>query len=273
MNRRCHLILALAASSALSVVAACFGDNEVGGPLLQEVIAPQAVDADGGIASIVVRVRARPQEEVAVSLTATLGVHTPERAVVTTDAAGLAEATFTYTAGPTPGTEDSLAQVTDPLGAVSSRDFSFAVTPITRVGQSQQLTGFAAVDLGFFEGQAVPVASAGSLRRVGLFAPGPAEILIGVYSEVAGLPSALVVQTTGMLQRGRNELAVPATTLAAGSYWIMASYKGAANMYVGTTVVPTRYIARPFATTAPAVYPSHTLYNDEVRNLYLVFGE
>lgn len=100
-------------------------------------------------------------------------------------------------------------------------------------------------------------------------------MVVGIYSDVSGDPTALLAGTSGKLVAGINELSVPEVALPAGTYWFMMGlrtsttrlYRSDANQR------PLKYVTRTFSTSPPATYPA--IYNEQdesQRNVYLVLG-
>jgi hypothetical protein len=252
---------------------ACFGDNDgSGSPQIVDVSVPASVDAEGGSATLVVRVRGRAEEQLSIALNGTLGSFDPSEKLVITDANGDASMMTSFTAGAVSGDEEAIANVSNFSGDRSSFRFAFPVTPINRVGQFTQLPSSEPASLGYLEGQAITVTDPGVLRRVGIVSTGAVDVVVGIYTESAGQPTTLLASTSATLKLGVNELPVPDTSLPAGTYWFMANYRTAVSLYVGTATRFTKFVSRTFATALPTTYPPHMTYTDNVRNYYFVLG-
>jgi hypothetical protein len=253
---------------------ACFGDNEGSALQILGVEAPlDGVDAELGRAPVTVRFQAEREEQLDVAMTSTLGTFTPAQSLVITGLEG--EATFTpeFLAGAEGGDAQGTATVTNPDGDVAQLSFSFPVVPLTRVGETAQLPNLSSLLPNYLEGQSITLAAPGRLRKVGLFAAGTSEVVVGLYSDVAGEPTALLTSVTGLLKAGVNELVVPEVTLPAGTYWFMSNYRASAPTYRSAAMRPLKYVSRTFSTVLPATYPA--IYNDTTepqRNVYLVLG-
>jgi hypothetical protein len=254
-------------------VVGCFGDNDgSGSPQIVDVSVPAGVDAEGGSATLVVRVRGRAEEQLSIALNGTLGSFDPSEKLVITDANGDASMMTSFTAGTVSGDEEAIANVSNFSGDRSSFRFAFPVTPINRVGQFAQLSSSEPADLGSLEGQPITVTDPGMLRRVGIVSAGPVEVVVAIYAENAGQPTTLITSTSATLKLGVNELPVPEASLPAGTYWFAAQYRTAVTLYVGTATRSTKYFTQTFGTALPATFPTHTTYTDTVRNYYLVLG-
>lgn len=98
------------------------------------------------------------------------------------------------------------------------------------------------------------------------------NVKMALYSDVAGSPSALLVQTAGTaVTVGVEEISVTPTAIAAGNYWIMAVYNVDASIgisYAGTTTV--KYRSLTYASALPNPFGAITTYSGQEFNYYIV---
>jgi hypothetical protein len=267
----------LTASLLLFFAGGCFGDNDGGdAPRILGVEAPQTVDVEGGIAAISVRVKGKPSEELALSFTGDDALGRFEVSVASLATDELGEATFSarFVAGAATGVITSEVRVENAEGARGDAELSLEVTPIQRIGEITQYTLTEPADINYLEGQPITVAEPGTLRRLGIIATGPVDVVVALYADSNDVPGALVATTTATLRAGVNELPVEGVPLPAGTYWFMANYRSSTNLYISSTLRRTVYVPRAFAAQIPATYPYSALndYDDGIRNYYVVTG-
>lgn len=283
---RIYGLIAGGIAATLLCAPGCFGDNSdgVGSPSSDDlsftsVEAPVAgVDAEGSRTPIQIRVKGKRDEQLTIAVTSTLGTFSPEQNVVITDAAGEATWSPEFIAGPTGGDAMAVANVANLSGDRVSHEFSFPVVPFTRVGEVAQLPNADAITAGYLEGQSIELDKPGKLRRVGLIVNSRTDVSVGIYSDVAGAPTALLTTVRARLQVGVNELVVPEVMLPAGTYWFMATFSTLPQTPIlyRTTSATTRllkYVSHSQSAALPAVYPSQpSQLNEPQRNVYLVLG-
>lgn len=277
--RSSRLLAASTVACATLCAAGCFGDNSGGGPPAIMSVEPpaQGVDAEGGRAPVHIRVKGQRDEQLTIALTSTLGTFTPEQEVLITDAEGLASYSPEFVAGAESGEAMAVGNVADLDGERVSFELSFPVVPLSRVGEVAQLPNLSTViAANYLEGQSITLAAAGKLRRVGIVAPTETNVAVGIYTDVAGVPTKLLASASTRLKVGVNELPVDAVELAAGTYWFMSNYDSAPTaprLYRSSTVRPLKYIMIPFSTTLPTAYPAaYSSTTEPLRNCYLVLG-
>lgn len=272
------LVCSLAAPLALG---GCFGDNDRATLKIVATQAPDGVDAEGGRAQVTLEVAAEPEETLTVELSTTLGAFAALPPTVTTDAAGKALVTAEWRSGAESGEAMISAAIRNRDGDTVTTALTIPVTPLARVGEVAQLPNPDPIAPDYLEGQAITLAAAGTLRKVGLVAPPQtapaARLVVGIYADEAGVPTKLLASATATLAAGVNELEVtPAASgtaaLPAGTYWFMLSLDRRAPLYRSDQARPLKYVLRAFSPTLPATYPTHNQLDERQRNVYLVLG-
>lgn len=278
MRSSLALVCSLAAPLALG---GCFGDNDRATLKIVATQAPDGVDAEGGRAQVTLEVAAEPEETLTVELGATLGTFAALAPTVTTDAEGKALVTAEWISGAESGEAMISAAIRNGDGDTVTAALTIPVTPLTRVGEVAQLPNPDPIAPDYLEGQAITLAAAGTLRKVGLVAPPQtapaARLVVGIYADEAGVPTKLLASATATLAAGVNELeitpAAPGTAaLPAGTYWFMLLLDRRAPLYRSNQVRPLKYVLRGFSTTLPTSYPAHNQLDERQRNVYLVLG-
>jgi len=96
---------------------------------------------------------------------------------------------------------------------------------------------------------------------------------MGLYTNSStGTPGDLVAQTgEALLTSGTQLLPTPTTAVPAGSYWIAASFAGAATVVESPTATVTAYCATAtFSPTLPSLFPVSTAYTGRLANWYVL---
>jgi hypothetical protein len=115
------------------------------------------------------------------------------------------------------------------------------------------------------------VTQAGTLVDLGVIAStSGVGIALGLYADSAGAPGALVAQSSsGTLNGGALLLSTPSTPIAAGNYWIAASFGGVATVIEDPITTVTSYCTTlTFGQPLPATFPTVTSYQGRIANFY-----
>jgi hypothetical protein len=135
---------------------------------------------------------------------------------------------------------------------------------------------------GYLVGIPITVTAPVTLKRLGAFAYSAGNGILALYSDVAGRPSArLAYSASTALVSGANEFAVasPPTplTLAAGTYWIMASFQNPAMPTMATAVgasvnatQPVAFVTYTYGGPLPSPLPSPSTDVTNAYNMYIV---
>ncbi len=99
-----------------------------------------------------------------------------------------------------------------------------------RYGFFSTLPNAVMANTGYQFGETISVSTSITVTKLGALITNAngAKATLALYTDVSGSPSALVVQTASTtIQNGTNEISLPATHVAAGTYWLMAEYTAA----------------------------------------------
>ena len=121
----------------------------------------------------------------------------------------------------------------------------------------------------------VTIGAGGSLVDIGIIGSAAGvDVVMGLYTSapVTGTPFELVAQTgESALVAGAELLPTPAMAVAAGSYWIAASFDGTATVVESPTATVTAYCATAtFSPTLPAAFPVSTSYTGREASWYVL---
>ncbi|MEZ4364286.1 MAG: hypothetical protein R3B48_29195 [Kofleriaceae bacterium] len=259
---------------AFGLLASCFGDNQGGAAL--RLSAPDELDG-GDTAELTISVDgAANNEEVNVELSASTGTLSSAGVVVVTDAQGHGSVSVQYTAANETGPATINAAASAPrLGTVGATK-QIKLYEVTRVGNVTPITN-TVKEQDYLTAFPINIPTNGTLRKLGVVAPEPATVVIGLYDNTPSIdgdtPNAALARGELSLAAGVNELIVEPRALSAGKYWIVVTYNGEAttardaiNLVTGRTL--TDY---SFGRGLPDTLPSMNLTtNMGERNLYIV---
>jgi hypothetical protein len=141
-------------------------------------------------------------------------------------------------------------------------------------GNSTSLGGTGTYDAGAICVRPVTITAAGTLEDIGIIGSSAGvDFVMGLYTNTTtGTPGDLVAQTAETLTTsGTLVLPTPATSVAAGSYWIAASFNGTDTVVESATATVTAYCATVvFSATLPAVFPASTAYTGREASWYVL---
>lgn len=151
--------------------------------------------------------------------------------------AGLLDCSDASLAGPLATTSTTAPPPTSSSTSTSTTTTSSTTSTTTTlpglvVGNPIEFPGASDHSPNFLVGTRVDVPVAATVTHFGVIGKmnGP-RVRLGLYRDQGGEPTTLVVGTSDMgLEPGRLEVAVPATPVAAGSYWLMAVYDSQASV-------------------------------------------
>lgn len=259
-------------TAAACLAAGCFGDNERGASVQLEV--PAELDGNDSV-DLTVTVQAEPSSQYAVAVDSAAGFFSPQNKVGVTDAEGSGVFMTRYTADNKTGPVEITANFTGAGGVSETASQSVSVFQVERIGNVAPIAE-TVMETSYLT--AFPLTlTAGTLRKLAIVAPKPANALIGLYNNVSSIdgdaPGSALVKTSASLVAGANELIVPGQPIAAGLYWMVVTYEGTAttarsslDTLVGRTIDGYRY-----SDGLPDTMPATTLTtNMGKRNFYVV---
>jgi hypothetical protein len=140
-------------------------------------------------------------------------------------------------------------------------------------GNATEFTGTSSHSPGFLLGSPVQIPVAVTVTHLAVIAKaGGPSVLLGLYRQSGGVPTTLVVGTSPTpLAPGRLEIPVTPTTIAAGTYWLMAMYDTDASVGLDTSVANAQdaYAFRDFSQGLPATVSQPTSMFGQRYNYYL----
>jgi hypothetical protein len=140
-------------------------------------------------------------------------------------------------------------------------------------GNATEFSGASSHSPGFLLGSPVQIPVAVTITHLAVIAKaGGANVLLGLYRQSGGVPTTLVVGTSPTpLAPGRLEIPVTPTTIAAGTYWLMAMYDTDASVGLDTSVANAQdaYAFRDFSQGLPATVSQPTSMFGQRYNYYL----
>jgi hypothetical protein len=244
---------ALAALAFATLLTACFGDNSEdqegpgpgpgpGGsaPSIVEISGSDELDLGDSI-DVTVKVRGEANEQLSVAVESKLGGgFNPQNKVVITDAAGEGSFTTRYTSGTTAGLDTLTFNVSDleAKSKTATKDVTLYdierfgnVTPLAETGTNQPA--------GFLVAYPMTLTTARLVRKLGIVHPPQAtqvRVQVGLYATDTATSVTAITKTTATLVTGLNDIPIPPTPLAAGSYWMVVAYEGSPSIYRSTTI-------------------------------------
>ncbi|MFZ5441422.1 MAG: InlB B-repeat-containing protein, partial [Myxococcota bacterium] len=145
----------------------------------------------------------------------------------------------------------------------------------TMLGNYTPLPNNSSHSANYLLGNRITVPSTVSLSKFGVIgrAAGP-SVIMALYTDAGGAPGSLVARTASTpLIVGNLELSpLSATTLVAGTYWIMAEYSSSASIGTDSSVSTNfiSYVSHTFGTTLPNPFGAPQTYDGSTFNYYLV---
>jgi len=144
-------------------------------------------------------------------------------------------------------------------------------------GNATEFSGASQHTPGYLLGGSITVPQDSTLTYLGVIAKsGGPHVILALYSDAAGEPDRLVASTPATAMTvGAMEIPVTPTPLAAGSYWIMGEYDGAASIGIDESDpnVPVRYLEQSFSDPLLDPLPPAFSYSGQAFNYYVKVAE
>jgi hypothetical protein len=159
---------------------------------------------------------------------------------VITDANGEGSFTSRYTSGTTAGVETVTFNVSDLEAKSKTATKDVTLFDIERVGNIAPLADMGTNQpAGFLVAYPMNLTTDRVVRKLGIVHPPQAtqvRVQIGLYATDTATSITAITKTTATLASGLNDIPIPPTPLAAGSYWMVVAYEGSPSIYRSTTV-------------------------------------
>jgi hypothetical protein len=241
--------------ASASLLMACFGDNTEdqegpgpGGstPSIVEITGAQELDL-GDSADVTVKVRGEANEQLSVAVEGKLGGgFNPQNKIVITDATGEGSFTTRYSSGTTAGVETLTFNVSDLDAKSKTATRDITLYDVERIGEVTPLAAMGATQTaGYLVAYPMTLTTARVVSKLGIVHPAQetqVRVQVGLYTTDTATSISAITKTTAILATGINDIPIPPTPLAAGSYWMVVAYEGSPSVYRSTTdVVVMRY--------------------------------
>jgi hypothetical protein len=119
----------------------------------------------------------------------------------------------------------------------------------------------------------VTIGQNGSVVDLGIIAPtAGVGVVMGLYTDSAGVPGTLVVETAEATLTGATlTIATPPTPVAAGNYWVAVLFNGTTTVDEDPSVTVVAYCAgTSFGPTLPASFPTSPSYTGRLADFYVL---
>jgi hypothetical protein len=178
------------------------------------------------------------------------------------DASLLARAKGTTT---TTTTSSTSTTATSSTTTTTLLDFTF--------GNDVEFPDASAHGSGFLSGFAIDVPVGATVTHLAVIAKAAgAQVMLGLYADVAGEPGALVAATPATpLAPGPVEIRIPPTPIAAGQYWLLATYDAPASVGIDLSDpgAVAKFVPHPFGLPLPGQIVFPQTFFGETYNYYL----